>query len=207
MLAPIAHVALPAGVSQVDFEAALATGRAKGQLTQAELIEALHAVELTPEVLTTLIDRVTAEGVALVADEEEDLGVDVAPPKETRAVPKSNGALRADARRETSSNGNGNGNGKRPTSSSDSGGSSEDPVHTYLKEIGRVPLLNAELEVEIAKTIEEGNAARQTGANGGGGAAAARLAASELALAGEGPPRTCSTPGGCPGTSGSCATG
>jgi RNA polymerase primary sigma factor len=174
-LAPIAHVALPSGVSQVDFEAALATGRAKGQLTQAELIEALHAVELTPEVLTTLIDRVTAEGVALVADEEEDLGVEVAPPKEIRAVPKSNGALRADARRETSSNGNGNGNGKRPAASSDSGSSSEDPVHTYLKEIGRVPLLNAELEVEIAKTIEEGNAA------------AARLAANELALAGEAP--------------------
>ena len=67
------------GVSQVDFEAALAAGRDKGQLTQAELIEALHAVELTPEVLTTLIDHVTAEGVALVADEEEDLGVEVAP--------------------------------------------------------------------------------------------------------------------------------
>ena len=79
-----------------EFAAALETGRAKGQLTQAELIEALHAVELTPEVLTALIDRVTAEGVALVADEEEDLGVDVTPPKATRAVPKSSGALRAD---------------------------------------------------------------------------------------------------------------
>ena len=165
-LAPIAHVALPPGVSQIDFDEALEVGRAKGQLTQAELIEALHTVELTPEVLTTLIDRVTAEGVALVADEEEDLVVEVTPPKEARAVPKSNGALRADARRE--------GNGKRALSSGDSGGSSEDPVHTYLKEIGRVPLLNAELEVEIAKTIEEGNAA------------AARLAAHELALNGEG---------------------
>ena len=155
-------------MSQVDFEAVLAAGRAKGQLTQAELIEALHTVELTPEVLTTLIDRVTAEGVALVPDEEEDLVFEVAPPKPTRAVPKSNGALRADARREA--------NGKRTASSGDSGGSSEDPVHTYLKEIGRVPLLNAELEVEIAKTIEEGNAA------------AARLAAHELAVDGEGPP-------------------
>ena len=166
-LAPISHVALPPGVSQVDFDAALATGRAKGQLTQAELIEALHAVELTPEVLMTLIDRVNAEGVALVPDEEEDLGLEVAPPKEPRAVPKSNGAVRADARREA--------NGKRTASSGDSGGSSEDPVHTYLKEIGRVPLLNAELEVEIAKEIEEGNAA------------AAKLAANKLALAGEGP--------------------
>ena len=150
-LASIAHVALPPGVSQVDFDAALAIGRRKGQLTQAELIEALHTVELTPEVLTTLIDRVTAEGVALVPDEEEDLVLEVAPPKEERAVPKSNGAVRADARREA--------NGKRTASSGDTSGSSEDPVHTYLKEIGRVPLLNAELEVEIAKTIEEGNAA------------------------------------------------
>jgi RNA polymerase primary sigma factor len=166
-LAPVAHVALPPGVSQVDFDAALEAGRAKGQLTQAELIEALHTVELTPEVLTTLIDRVTAEGVALVADEEEDLVVEVTPPKEERAVPKSNGALRADARRE--------GNGKRTASSGDTGGSSEDPVHTYLKEIGRVPLLNAELEVEIAKAIEAGNAA------------AAKLAAHELAVENEGP--------------------
>ena len=166
-LAPISHVALPPGVSQVDFEAALVTGREKGQLTQAELIEALHTVELTPEVLTTLIDRVTAEGVALVADEEEDLVLEVAPPKAERAVPKSNGAVRADARREA--------NGKRTATSGDTSGSSEDPVHTYLKEIGRVPLLNAELEVEIAKAIEEGNAA------------GARLVANELALTGEGP--------------------
>jgi hypothetical protein len=124
-LAPISHVALPPGVSQVDFDAALAIGRAKGQLTQAELIEALHTVELTPEVLTTLIDRVNAEGVALVPDEEEDLVLEVAPPKEPRAVPKSEGAIRADARREA--------NGKRTASSGDAGGSSEDPVHTYLK--------------------------------------------------------------------------
>ena len=41
----------PPGVSQVDFDAVLAVGRAKGQLTQDELIEALHTVELTPEVL------------------------------------------------------------------------------------------------------------------------------------------------------------
>ena len=48
-------------------------------------------------------------------------------------------------------------------------------MHTYLKEIGRVPLLNAELEVEIAQAIEVGNEA------------AARLVAHERAEAGEGP--------------------
>ncbi len=173
-LAPIAHVALPPGVSQVDFDAALAEGREKGHLTQGELIEALHTVELTPEVLTVLINRVTAEGVTLIVEEEVEVEVDVAelavevkPRKAPRATQKANGSARAETRRET--------NGKRASSSAESGGSAEDPVHTYLKEIGRVPLLNAELEVEIAQTIEEGNAA------------AARVAAHELALSGEGP--------------------
>jgi RNA polymerase primary sigma factor len=168
-LAPIAHVSLPPGVSQLDFDAVLTIGRDKGHLTQAELIEALHAVELTPEVLTALIDRVTAEGVALIDDEEEELNVEVAPRREAR-VARANGSrsngVRAESRRD---------NGKRSGSNAEAGGSAEDPVHTYLKEIGRVPLLSAELEVEIARTIEEGNVA--TG----------KLAAHELALDGEGP--------------------
>ena len=46
-------------------------------------------------------------------------------------------------------------------SSSEHGGSAADPVHTYLKEIGKVPLLNAELEVELAKRIEAGAFAAQ----------------------------------------------
>ena len=171
----IAHVALPPGVSQMDFEVALAIGREKGQLTQDELIEALHTVELTPEVLTALIDRITAEGVILVEEaeeveeveeQEEELTVEVKPRREPKAVSRANGTARTESKRET--------NGKRAVSSGESGGSAEDPVHTYLKEIGRVPLLNAELEVEIAQTIEEGNAA------------AARLAAHELAMTGEG---------------------
>ena len=80
----------------------------KGQLTQAELIEALHTVELTPEVLTALIDRVTAEGVALVEDEEEDPIVEVVPHKEPGARPAigrtaaTNGSTRPSARREPS---------------------------------------------------------------------------------------------------------
>ncbi len=39
------------------------------------------------------------------------------------------------------------------------GGNAEDPVHTYLKEIGKVPLLSSELEVEMARRIVEGNEA------------------------------------------------
>jgi len=151
---------LPPGVSQVDFDAALVAGRAKGSLTQAELIEALHAVELTPEVLAGLLARINDEGVALIDEDlEEDLPA-------RRQAARNNAGTRT--RRES--------NGKRAGSgSAESSGSGEDPVHTYLKEIGRVPLLNAELEVTIAQAIEEGNEA------------AARLAAHALAVDGEGP--------------------
>jgi RNA polymerase primary sigma factor len=41
------------------------------------------------------------------------------------------------------------------------GGAAADPVHTYLKEIGKVPLLTGELEVELAKRIEAGTEAAE----------------------------------------------
>jgi RNA polymerase primary sigma factor len=155
-------IALPPGVLQTDFDAALAAGREKGHLTQDELIDALHAVELTPEVLGSLLARINAEGVALLDD---DLDPDEELRKENRRIARGPSTTPRQI------------NSKRGAQSApDSLGSAEDPVHTYLKEIGRVPLLNAELEVEIAKAIEAGNEA------------AARLAAHGLLESGEGPP-------------------
>jgi RNA polymerase primary sigma factor len=170
VLVAVKDTALPAGVSQVDFDAALAVGREKGQLTPDELIDALHNVELTPEVLGVLLARINAEGVALVEDDVEAdvLATEIAGRVQSRAAARTNAASSngAAARRKA--------NAKRPTSA-ESSGSAEDPVHTYLKEIGRVPLLNAALEVEIAQAIEVGNDA------------AARIVAHELAESGEGP--------------------
>jgi RNA polymerase primary sigma factor len=156
---------LPAGVSQIDFDAALAAGREKGHLSPDELIEALHNVELTAEVLSALLARINAEGVALVEDDVDALEIEEG--IASRAAARSTSAAnRNGARRKT--------NGKRLTTA-ESSGSAEDPVHTYLKEIGRVPLLNAALEVEIAQAIEVGNEAAE------------RCAAHELAESGEGP--------------------
>jgi RNA polymerase primary sigma factor len=158
--------ALPDGVSQIDFDAALAAGREKGHLTPDELIEALHNVELTPEVLGVLLARIRAEGVALVEDDVDEIAVEIEVRVQARAAARTDAANANGARRKT--------NGKRPTTA-ESSGSAEDPVHTYLKEIGRVPLLNAALEVEIAQAIEAGNEA------------AARIVLHELAEHEEGP--------------------
>jgi RNA polymerase primary sigma factor len=156
---------LPAGVSQIHFDAALAAGRAKGALSADELIEVLHNVELTPEVLVTLLSRINAEGVPLVDDDVDALAEGIAERVQSRTAARSAASDAGQRRKST---------GKRPTTA-ESSGSAEDPVHTYLKEIGRVPLLNAALEVEIAQAIETGNEA------------AAKIAAHELAEAGEGP--------------------
>jgi RNA polymerase primary sigma factor len=47
------------------------------------------------------------------------------------------------------------------------GDATADPVRDYLKQIGRVPLLNAEQEVELAKRIEAGLFAEEKLAGGG----------------------------------------
>ena len=46
-------------------------------------------------------------------------------------------------------------------------GATADPVKDYLKQIGKVPLLNAEQEVELAKRIEAGLFAEEKLGKGG----------------------------------------
>jgi len=46
-------------------------------------------------------------------------------------------------------------------------GATADPVKDYLKQIGKVPLLNAEMEVELAKRIEAGLFSEEKFASGG----------------------------------------
>jgi RNA polymerase primary sigma factor len=141
----------------------------------------------TARTTTTVVETTVVIG----EDELTELTVDdvvgslVEQLDETPSEDAANGAPKSGAKRNGTGSGRSKGDrgskatdGTRPSrSKAQSGGSdyygggSEDPIHTYLKEIGKVPLLSSELEVEMARRIEEGNEA------------AARLATHALAEA------------------------
>ena len=176
----------PEGIAVEDFERLLASGRQRGYLTQADLILVLQAVDLSPELIEDVLDRVRAEGIEYL----EEPSREVAPVELSEAVAEAVAegvvdalAVELDVDEEPGTTSKRTGLGRlrrRPSgeepvdelmarqsprlgrsrvssySSAEHGGASADPVHTYLKEIGKVPLLTAELEVELAKRIEAG---------------------------------------------------
>ena len=74
-------------------------------------------------------------------------------------------------------------------------GATADPVKDYLKQIGKVPLLNAEQEVELAKRIEAGLFAEEKLAEGRLSLTTDRRIDLEwIAEDGTGPRTTCSRP-------------
>ncbi|MGH9006961.1 MAG: RNA polymerase sigma factor RpoD [Acidimicrobiales bacterium] len=155
---------LPSGVEPGEFEKVLERGRVQGLLTPDDLVEVVREVELSPEVIDQLVRRVRDEGIEI---ENEEPGVeggdDAAVDAEPRARAKKSRTTSTTRAKSPSTNGTRSRARTRSRAQSNgeyaSSGAAEDPVHTYLKEIGKVELLSAELEVEMAKRIEEGLAA------------------------------------------------
>ena len=151
-----------------EFRALLSGAGASGHLSLDALVNALPAVEFNPELIESLQAACAAAGVVLdeanespVPDEiqvperpdgaVESADVDGAPIDAERVARAAAFAatigddVEAPSRRSRPSR----------TRTSD-GGSSDDPVRMYLKEIGRVPLLDARQEVRVAARIKRG---------------------------------------------------
>lgn len=113
-------------------------GKKRGILTYNEIMDTLEEIELDKEQMEEIYDNLASMGIDIVGDRDDE-DIDVIPEaEEIDDIPETEEIVDLDI-------------------SIPKGINIDDPVRMYLKEIGKVPLLSAEEEIELAKKMEQGD--------------------------------------------------